>query len=238
MPGDVHDVHRRLVWPRDQHWLACKCAYGPARLVPATYRSDTQIRRSSVMPRTPRSNSAWCTAHSASAFVISSGPCWLCQRTLGRFDPDGVAAERPVESASRTGTRRSPRSCSGRSCRGTGSGCSHGISGNPRPLVHADGSVAPVRTRETITFRDDHYPSLGYSGGLNRVSFEDLIVVPGNVDYVYRWLVRAGNQQGLADERVHGHASLVPGDIQAGYADAAVFGDAQVEQGVAEGAEG
>jgi len=28
-------------------------------------------------------------------------------------------------------------------------------------------------------------------------AFEDLVAVPGNVDYVHRWLVRAGNQQGV-----------------------------------------
>ncbi len=33
MPGDVHDVHRRLVWPRDQQRLACERVHGPARLV-------------------------------------------------------------------------------------------------------------------------------------------------------------------------------------------------------------
>ena len=79
---------------------------------------------------------------------------------------------------------------------------------------------------EMITLRDDHYLGLGYYGGLNRVSFEDLVAVPGNVDYFHRWLVRAGNQQGLADEGVHGHCGFVPGDVEAGYADAVVFGDA------------
>ena len=57
-------------------------------------------------------------------------------------------------------------------------------------------------------------------------AFEDLVVVPGDVDHVHRWLVWPGDEQGLADERVHGHACLVPGYVEAGYADAAVFGDA------------
>jgi hypothetical protein len=46
------------------------------------------------------------------------------------------------------------------------------------------------------------------------------------VDYVHRWLVRAGNQQGFTGERVNGHAGLVPSDIQAGHADLPIFGDA------------
>lgn len=64
---------------------------------------------------------------------------------------------------------------------------------------------------EMITLRDDHYLSLGYYGGLNRVSLEDVVAVPGNVDYVHRWLVRAGNQQRLVGEGVHGQAGFVSG---------------------------
>jgi hypothetical protein len=65
--------------------------------------------------------------------------------------------------------------------------------------------------------------------------------MPGNVDYVHRWLVRTGNQQGFASEGVHGQAGFISGYVEAGYADAAVFGDAedaQVEEGVVEGTEG
>ena len=39
--------------------------------------------------------------------------------------------------------------------------------------------------------------------------FEDLAVMPGDVDDVYGRLVRARNEQGLAGQRVHGQAGLV-----------------------------
>jgi len=66
-------------------------------------------------------------------------------------------------------------------------------------------------------------------------------VVPGDVNDVHFWLVWARGQERFACEGVYGLAGLVPGDVQAGHADAAVLGDAQdteVEQGVVEGAEG
>jgi hypothetical protein len=61
------------------------------------------------------------------------------------------------------------------------------------------------------------------------------------VDHVYLRLLRPGDEQGFAGEGVYGHARFGPGHVEAGYADAAVFGDAedaQVEQRVVEDAEG
>ncbi|MGH3179407.1 MAG: hypothetical protein ACRDPF_36705 [Streptosporangiaceae bacterium] len=80
---------------------------------------------------------------------------------------------------------------------------------------------------ETIAFCDDHDPSLWCYGGLSRLSFEDLEAVPGNVDYVHRRLLRAGNQQRFSSECIHGHAGFAPGYIHAGHADVAVIGDAE-----------
>jgi hypothetical protein len=63
--------------------------------------------------------------------------------------------------------------------------------------------------------------------------------MPGDVDHVDRRLVRAGDEQGLAGQRVDGQAGVVPGHVQAGHADPAVLGDAQdaqVEQRVMQGA--
>ena len=66
-------------------------------------------------------------------------------------------------------------------------------------------------------------------------------MVPGDVNNVHTRLEWARGQQWLACERIHCLASFVPGDVQGGDADAAVLGDAQdaeVEQGMVEGAEG
>ena len=40
---------------------------------------DLPRRSSAVSPSTPRSNSAWCSAHNASPLATTSGPSWLCQ---------------------------------------------------------------------------------------------------------------------------------------------------------------
>jgi hypothetical protein len=45
--------------------------------------------------------------------------------------------------------------------------------------------------RETVAFRDGHLLSLGCLG-LGTVAFEDLAVMPGDVDDVYGWLEGAG----------------------------------------------
>ena len=58
-------------------------------------------------------------------------------------------------------------------------------------------------------------------------AFEDLMLVPGDVDHVYGWLVRPGDEQGFAGEGVYGQAGLVSGYVEAGHADAAVLGDAE-----------
>ena len=58
---------------------------------------------------------------------------------------------------------------------------------------------------------------------------------------VHTRLEWARGQEWLAGERIHCLASFVPGDVQGGDLDAAVFGDAEdaeVEQGTVEGADG
>jgi len=56
MPGDENDVDYGLVRARSGLLARASTAW-PASFL-ATYRLDTRIRRSSVMPSTPRSNSA------------------------------------------------------------------------------------------------------------------------------------------------------------------------------------
>ena len=62
------------------------------------------------------------------------------------------------------------------------------------------------------------------------VPFEDLLVMPGDVHDVHRRLEWSRDQQGLTCERIHGPARVVPGDIQAGYADPPLLGDTQDTQ--------
>jgi hypothetical protein len=65
--------------------------------------------------------------------------------------------------------------------------------------------------------------------------------MPGDVDHVHRRLVRARDQERLTFECIHRFAGFGPGDVEAGNADPAILGDAkdaEVEQGVVEGAEG
>jgi hypothetical protein len=76
-------------------------------------------------------------------------------------------------------------------------------------------------------------PSCGYTIGsaekwvsILQSALEDLILVPGNVDYVHSRLVRPGDEQGFSGESVYSHARLVSGYVEGGYADPAVFGDA------------
>jgi hypothetical protein len=52
-------------------------------------------------------------------------------------------------------------------------------------------------------------------------------VVPGDLNDVDRRLARARDQEWLAPEGIHCLASFVPSDVQAGYADPPVLGDAQ-----------
>jgi hypothetical protein len=59
------------------------------------------------------------------------------------------------------------------------------------------------------------------------VSFEDLPVMPGDIDDVDRRLARARNQEWLACEGIYRPAGLGSGNVEGGHADAAVFGDAQ-----------
>ena len=73
-----------------------------------------------------------------------------------------------------------------------------------------------------------------------RGAFEDLAAVPGDVDDVHFGLARSRDQKRLARELIHRPACLVPGDVQSGYADPPVLGDAddtQVEQRVVQSAE-
>jgi hypothetical protein len=87
MPGDVHDVHRRLA--RHQKRLTCERIDCPARLVPGDIRpghadlpvlgdaDGTQVEQRVVERASP------------GAFGISSGPSWLCQRTCAAWIPTG-----------------------------------------------------------------------------------------------------------------------------------------------------
>ena len=88
--------------------------------------------------------------------------------------------------------------------------------------------------RHAVTLCIDHSPSLRDHVRLRLL--EDLILVPGNVDYVHLWLLRSKSEQGSSGECVHGNACLVPGNVEAGDADTAVLGDA-VEQSAVESAE-
>ena len=101
MPGDVHDVHRRLVWPRDQQRLACERVHGPARLVSRDIQAghadlpvlgdaqDTQVEE-----RVVQYTQCECIRDLVGALLAVPAH-------VGRFDPDRVMAERPVESAHR-----------------------------------------------------------------------------------------------------------------------------------------
>ena len=42
------------------------------------------------------------------------------------------------------------------------------------------------------------------------------------------WPVRSGDEQGFVGERIHGHAGLGPGEVEAGHADPAVLAEATV----------
>lgn len=97
MSGDGGDVHCRLARPWEQRWLACKRVHCPACLVPSDIQARHAGRRSSVMPRTPRSKSAWCS-ECIRYLVGASLPVPV---HVARFDPDGVVAERSVEAAHR-----------------------------------------------------------------------------------------------------------------------------------------
>jgi hypothetical protein len=65
--------------------------------------------------------------------------------------------------------------------------------------------------------------------------------MPGDVNDVNGRLARARGQEGFACERVYCLAGFASGDVEAGYTDPTVLGDAQdaeVEQGVVKGAQG
>ena len=73
-----------------------------------------------------------------------------------------------------------------------------------------------------------------------RGAFEDLAAVPGDVDDVHFRLSRPRDQKRFARDLIHRPTRLVPGDVQSGYADPPVLGDAddtQVEQRVVQSAE-
>lgn len=59
-----------------------------------------------------------------------------------------------------------------------------------------------------------------------RSAFEDLMLVPRDVDHVYDGLARPRDQKGLTGEGVCRSARFTSGYVEAGDADAAVFGDA------------
>ena len=72
-----------------EHGFVGERVHGHAGLVPGYVQAGHSDPAVFGDARTPRSNRAWCRAHSASALAISSGPCWLCQRTWAASMPTG-----------------------------------------------------------------------------------------------------------------------------------------------------
>ena len=101
MPGDVHNVHCRLVWPRDQQGLTCEPIHGPARVVPGDIQAghadppllgdaqDTQVEQRMVQ-RAQRQRVRYLV-----------GAALAVPAHVSRLDSDGVVAERAVEAAHR-----------------------------------------------------------------------------------------------------------------------------------------
>ena len=104
MPGDVHDVHRRLTRSRDPERLTCERIDCPARLVPGDIQAghadppvlgdahDTQVEQG-VVQRAQRQRVRYLVR------ALLAMPA-----DVRRLDPDRVAAERTIEPAHRTAT--------------------------------------------------------------------------------------------------------------------------------------
>ncbi len=78
------------MWPRDQQGLTCERIHGPARFVPGdiqTGHADLPLLGDAQDPQVEQRMVQ--RAPCASAFVITSGPRWLCQRTWAAWIPTG-----------------------------------------------------------------------------------------------------------------------------------------------------